>query len=218
MNSGSTVADIDKLRFRLNSVGTVSLFNVKLEVGEKSTIWTPAPEDAIKKMTIYYTISSSKDQIRDEKGNLITNINWGTSAQATEKMPYIWQMTQIEYIEGAAQDGTPICITAMERYATKNSLQYLASAHAKVTDADKASNKWSYTRPKLSLDTPYMLIRTEIVWSNAPDKPEYINYYCDEDAYTLQKDINNRADTIINDLETGYVKIYKNQIVVSSQE
>ena len=42
--------------------------------------------------------------------------------------------------------------------------------------------------------------------------------YLDQDALSLQTKINQASDTIVNDLENGYVRIYKNQILILSSE
>lgn len=57
-----TATGTGSVTFKLNSAGTLYLANIKLELGNKATDWTPAPEDLIKSITEANTAIEQVDE------------------------------------------------------------------------------------------------------------------------------------------------------------
>lgn len=101
-----TATGTGSVTFKLNSAGTLYLANIKLELGNKATDWTPAPEDGIAKVDVEYYLSTSSTSLAGG--------SWTTIAPAWVNGKYMWSRTVT--IDGAGnktyspnQNG--VCIT-----------------------------------------------------------------------------------------------------------
>lgn len=83
-----------------NAVGDITITNVKLEVGNKATDWTPAPEDVSKDAT-----NKANQALSDAKNYSSSAVNWvannGTKSQNLYSMVSKWT-------DGAVSDTTQI--------------------------------------------------------------------------------------------------------------
>lgn len=196
----------------------IVISNIKVEEGNIATAWTPAVEDGIQSIETLYTLSSNRDIISekvDGKDVEIENnkIEWKKSVSATADKPYVWQITRTTYLDSYTEDTNLFCLSKTERYVESIKTQYIATKK----DTQPGTTGWSYVRPQWTTEYPWIWVRTEISWSDG-STPDYEDMYLDQDALSLQTKINQASDTIVNDLENGYVRIYKNQILILSSE
>lgn len=80
-----TATGTGSVTFKLNSAGTLYLANIKLELGNKATDWTPAPEDGIAKVDVEYYLSTSSTSLAGG--------SWTTIAPAWVNGKYMWSRT-----------------------------------------------------------------------------------------------------------------------------
>ena len=80
-----TATGTGSVMFKLNSAGTLYLANIKLELGNKATDWTPAPEDGIAKVDVEYYLSTSSTSLAGG--------SWTTIAPAWVNGKYMWSRT-----------------------------------------------------------------------------------------------------------------------------
>ncbi len=119
INDGYTIADIVSLYLRVEgtTADTVYIKNVKVEIGNKATDWTPAPEDIENELsTNYYnkTETDAKIQVESdritsvvteietvEKNSIISTVEeFYLSTSATELSGGSWSTDQPEWTEG----------------------------------------------------------------------------------------------------------------------
>lgn len=101
-----TATGTGSVTFKLNSAGTLYLANIKLELGNKATDWTPAPEDGIAKVDVEYYLSTSSTSLAGG--------SWTTTYPGWVNGKYIWTRSVITYTSGNTVTTTSICVTGQK--------------------------------------------------------------------------------------------------------
>ena len=94
----------------------------KLELGDKATDWTPAPEDVnsaiglnVSAVDIYYYLSTSATGLAGG--------SWNTKAPTWVNGKYIWQKTVTTLANGIKTETTPVCITGANNTAIQSNTE-----------------------------------------------------------------------------------------------
>lgn len=94
----------------------------KLELGNKATDWTPAPEDVnsaiglnVSAVDIYYYLSTSATGLAGG--------SWNTKAPTWVNGKYIWQKTVTTLANGIKTETTPVCITGANNTAIQSNTE-----------------------------------------------------------------------------------------------
>lgn len=88
------------VRFQTKDTIGMTFTNVKLEIGDKATDWTPSPEDIVIKVEDMYYHSTD---ISSLKGG-----SWSTTLPTSQANKYIWVKTVTTYATGDPVETTPI--------------------------------------------------------------------------------------------------------------
>ena len=112
------------VKFSLESTGSGEIYECgwKLELGNKATDWTPAPEDVnsaiglnVSAVDIYYYLSTSATGLAGG--------SWNTKAPTWVNGKYIWQKTVTTLANGIKTETTPVCITGANNTAIQSNTE-----------------------------------------------------------------------------------------------
>nr|DAQ25172.1 MAG TPA: tail protein [Bacteriophage sp.] len=112
------------VKFSLESTGSGEIYECgwKLELGDKATDWTPAPEDVnsaiglnVSAVDIYYYLSTSATGLAGG--------SWNTKAPTWVNGKYIWQKTVTTLANGIKTETTPVCITGANNTAIQSNTE-----------------------------------------------------------------------------------------------
>lgn len=112
------------VKFSLESTGSGEIYECgwKLELGDKATDWTPAPEDVnsaiglnVSAVDIYYYLSTSATGL--------VGGSWNTKAPTWVNGKYIWQKTVTTLANGIKTETTPVCITGANNTAIQSNTE-----------------------------------------------------------------------------------------------
>lgn len=190
-----TATGTGSVTFKLNSAGTLYLANIKLELGNKATDWTPAPEDGIAKVDVEYYLSTSSTSLAGG--------SWTTIAPAWVNGKYMWSRTVT--IDGAGnktyspnQNG--VCITGAKGAtgaqgpkgdtgaqgpkgdkgttgatgaAGKGIKSTSVTYQAGTTGVAVPTGTWSTTIPSTSASKPFLWSRTIITYTDNTTSTTY---------------------------------------------
>ena len=190
-----TATETGSVTFKLNSAGTLYLANIKLELGNKATDWTPAPEDGIAKVDVEYYLSTSSTSLAGG--------SWTTIAPAWVNGKYMWSRTVT--IDGAGnktyspnQNG--VCITGAKGAtgaqgpkgdtgaqgpkgdkgttgatgaAGKGIKSTSVTYQAGTTGVAVPTGTWSTTIPSTSASKPFLWSRTIITYTDNTTSTTY---------------------------------------------
>lgn len=102
INSTATV-DSGTLSFSFGNLNVPTyIANVKLEIGNQSTQWSPSPLDEIQKLDVQYYLSTSS--------STPTGGSWSTTAPAWVDGKYMWSRQVITYGDGTTSTKNQTCI------------------------------------------------------------------------------------------------------------
>lgn len=76
--------------------------NVKMEIGNKATDWTPAPEDNTRQVDVEYYLSTSTSSL--------SGGSWQTVAPQWVNGKYMWSRVKTTYLDGTVRYSEPTCI------------------------------------------------------------------------------------------------------------
>lgn len=103
VNSGVVGSPDDVVGSRFNYLnGTVTIRNLKLEIGNKSTDWSPAPEDNIADVDVEYYLSTSTTSLAGG--------SWQTVAPQWVNGKYMWSRVKTTYLDETVKYSEPTCI------------------------------------------------------------------------------------------------------------
>lgn len=85
-----------------SATAKVSLKNIKLELGNKATDWTPAPEENIETVDVEYYLSNSTTSL--------SGGTWQTVAPTWVNGKYMWSRMKTIYKDGTISYSEPTCI------------------------------------------------------------------------------------------------------------
>lgn len=93
---------------------TLYIRKIKLEVGDKATDWSPAPEDASDSIEAVKSTTISGVDVQYASHTSSTEAptsGWSTTAPEWEDGKYMWQRTVTTYGDGTIKTSDPTCIT-----------------------------------------------------------------------------------------------------------
>lgn len=149
------------------TVGTYYIYHSKLEVGNKATDWTPAPEDSIKTMENEYYLSTSATSL--EGGS------WSTIAPTWVNGKYMWCRTVTT--DGAgnktyspSQNG--VCIAGAKGDTGTGVSSMTPQYYLSTSKTSATGGSWSDTAPSSVPKGKYLWTRLKVVYTN-PSSTEY---------------------------------------------
>lgn len=173
-----TATGTGSVTFKLNSAGTLYLANIKIELGNVATDWTPAPEDSIAKVDVEYYLSTSATSLAGG--------SWTTTAPTWVNGKYMWSRTVM--IDGAGnktyspnQNG--VCIAGAKGAtgpqgpkgdkgntgATGNGVKSIVEQYYQSTSATSlAGGSWTTTYPGW-VNGKYIWTRSVITYTSGND-------------------------------------------------
>lgn len=207
--------------------GIVYIKNCKIETGNQSTAWSPAPGDIDDDIGI---VQEGVNEIRDNTvvgtkfQYAITAIGetpndsteWKDSYSLTDIDKLVWQRIAVQYAE-QDENGNPIWSYSSPGLISETKI---VSTITQYYESDSANTKppanavWKNEKP-INTDK-YIWTRTQYNYTHGESK--YSTPTCDTLTKRLQENIQNSANKITNGLETGYVKIYNNYIYLLDVE
>ena len=157
------------MRFRLNSVtGTVDFSNLKLEIGNKATDWSPSPEDMATSedaQNAQYAADEAKERAKDASDLAKKNENRLTISESTIKQLSDSICTMVKDKNGSTvltqnSSGWQFDLSAVEKNLnnTANEMNKIAGT---VTEVDSAIKNLNQTVQDLGKKTAYIVMTTD---------------------------------------------------------
>lgn len=157
------------MRFRLNSVtGTVDFSNLKLEIGNKATDWSPSPEDMATSedaQNAQYAADEAKEKAKDASDLAKKNENRLTISESTIKQLSDSICTMVKDKNGSTvltqnSSGWQFDLSAVEKNLnnTANEMNKIAGT---VTEVDSAIKNLNQTVQDLGKKTAYIVMTTD---------------------------------------------------------
>lgn len=201
--------------------GTCYVNWIKLEKGNRSSIWSLAPEDmalrdvAISTVDIYYAVNSSADN-----PPAYTDPSWSTEVSSSiAKGLYLWSYVETTMANGEVIKSTPICLTSKPQILNGVTTQY-AVYTSNTTPPSQSSSLWTSTRPNWTgQNNKYLWVRTEYSYSN-PTELQYSTPTFDSswsDMFNINKSIEDTNNNIMDYLQDGFVRVEKGAIYIMNQ-
>ena len=215
-NSGkitsTTENPFSNIRVRLDNVtGDFTVSHLKLEVGNKATDWSEAPEDTydaigegVVSAAIQYAANASNITPPSESDNL-----WSEATPITsETKKYIWMRTYTTYLNGEHSISTPICISFYEKKLIKTVTEYAGSTSS-TSAPNVQTGGWSEKKPT----NTNLYIWTRVISYYSDGTSEIIvAAYCDSLTKQLQDKITEDTTAITNELhETGVIRMFNDE-------
>lgn len=221
--STEAILTSNKIRFRIdNSVLVLKISNMKLEKGNKSTDWTPAPEDVDNDIETSIQSSFDRSIIRIDHYYLTTesttkpsDVDWDDKQKVKTVYPaeemqdgvtYVWQRDK--FVRG---DGT---FTWSEAYSIKNKVGYTteyAVSDSSTTAPEENSINWKEAKPDATeAADKYIWTRTSTAWDTG--LVTHSTPICDTLTKQLQDSLQQMGKTISDLSVAGHVKQFKNYI------
>lgn len=129
--------------------GDVYFYNLKLEKGNKSTDWTPAPEDLdgaigenIKTVDVMYYLSTSQTSLAGG--------SWQTTAPTWVNGKYMWSKTVTTLANGTVKESAPTCIAGAKGdtgSAGKGVKSIVEQYYLSTSQTSLSGGSWSTTVP-----------------------------------------------------------------------
>nr|DAG09418.1 MAG TPA: Neck appendage protein [Caudoviricetes sp.] len=175
-----TATGTGSVTFKLNSAGTLYLANIKLELGNKATDWTPAPEDLIKSITEANTAIEKTDEKISMKASVDSVTEISNRANEIEGMLSEAKTTIARHEES-------IQMLTSDEFTVKftNLVQQITSVDGKFEQYKEKMDNW------LRFDKNGNLI---IGSTRVPGQPAY--------EIMISK---NRISFLLNDIEVAYI-------------
>lgn len=175
-----TATGTGSVTFKLNSAGTLYLANIKLELGNKATDWTPAPEDLIKSITEANTAIEKTDEKISMKASVDSVTEISNRANEIEGMLSEAKTTIARHEES-------IQMLTSDEFTVKftNVVQQITSVDRKFEQYKEKMDNW------LRFDKNGNLI---IGSTRVPGQPAY--------EIMISK---NRISFLLNDIEVAYI-------------
>ena len=157
------------MRFRLNGVtGTVDFSNLKLEIGNKATDWSPSPEDMATSedaQNAQYAADEAKEKAKDASDLAKKNENRLTISESTIKQLSDSICTMVKDKNGSTvltqnSSGWQFDLSAVEKNLnnTANEMNKIAGT---VTEVDSAIKNLNQTVQDLGKKTAYIVMTTD---------------------------------------------------------
>lgn len=157
------------VRFRLNNVtGTVDFSNLKLEIGNKATDWSPSPEDMATSedaQNAQYAADEAKEKAKDASDLAKKNENRLTISESTIKQLSDSICTMVKDKNGSTvltqnSSGWQFDLSAVEKNLnnTANEMNKIAGT---VTEVDSAIKNLNQTVQDLGKKTAYIVMTTD---------------------------------------------------------
>lgn len=221
--STEAILTSNKIRFRIdNSVLVLKISNMKLEKGNKSTDWTPAPEDVdnniadsnqtilnqvITNIEHYYFVT--KDSLRP---TAVKEDQWSLDYPATameDEVSYVWQRDKSIFGDKTAIWSEP--------YSIKNKIGYTteyAQSNDPINAPEENSTLWGEAKPENV--NKYVWTRTRTDWDTGLST--YSTPLCDTLTKKLQDSLQQMGANVSELSEKGFVKLYRNYIYLVDRE
>ena len=190
-----------------NLTGTVTFSNFKIEIGNKETDWSPAPEDITSDIGEGVAAAAIQYAANNSNINPPTNEDlWNENTPSTsETNKYIWMRTVVTYANGESTISEPICISFYERKLIKSVTEYAGS----TSSTTAPTTGWSEQKPT----NTNLYIWTRVVNYYSDNSSEIIvSAYCDSLTKKLQEDITSKANAITSELhDTGVIRMFNDE-------
>lgn len=221
--STEAILTSNKIRFRIdNSVLVLKISNMKLEKGNKSTDWTPAPEDIDNDIETSIQGSFDRSIIRIDHYYLTTesttkpsDVDWDDkqkvktiypTAEMQDGVTYVWQRDK--FVRG---DDT---FTWSEAYSIKNKVGYTTEYATSLSSTDypaEDSEEWKEAKPNATeAANKYIWTRTSTTWDTG--LITHSTPICDTLTKQLQESLQQIGANVSELSQYGFVKMYKNFI------
>lgn len=185
--TSSGTAGQTEIIYGFDTVGTYYINSMKLEYGNKSTQWSPAPEDTskaisktVKQVDVEYYLSTSSSSA--------TGGSWSTTAPAWVDGKYMWSRQKVTYVDGITATRNATCI-AGAKGATGNTgptgptgatgtgvSSITEEFYLSTSKTTQTGGSWS-TTPPTWVDGKYIWTRNKIVYTN-PASTVYTTPLC----------------------------------------
>lgn len=116
-------------------------------------------------VTVWYYISSSKDELLDGM--------WSEAQPSDTEGMYVWSKTVATYDDGTTSESSPVCISGTTGTGVRSiEAQYYLS----TSDEEQIGGEWQATMPTWEIDT-YVWTRSKITYTDGV--VTYTEPYCD---------------------------------------
>ena len=216
---------------------TISIRNVKVELGNKKTDWTPAPEDI--EVEIEDLIVSTETQYCLGSSTTVhpaeDNAGWGAISKVGNSITeeYLWVRTKNITKSDSVFYSNYYCLVQAQKVLKSQTTEYLLSASSNsLSDAEKAEGAeetlWTINKPTEPVkNKDYLWTRTHAVYNyvgaglDGQAIDEYYDYTLDTSwhvLFNLTDNLKEQIATILTDLTGGYVHIQDGVILVGNDK